>query len=149
MLKDESLLCTTVQITDMIRKIQPVCLENQQGFCLSISGFDDDPRELYQIREVIEFTKRLVKLGFMSCLHVTTTIKDLIPEPFKSRRLPGLGALELWLFASEQMKPSLELDKSTFQTFVNDLEASNKIVEYILNPSQVPDAPVKYQGRRS
>ncbi len=149
------LLCTTVhikmtdeEIKDAVRNLQPVCLEKQQGFCLTISGFDDDPRELYEIPEVVAFAERLVKYGFMSCLHVTTTIEDLIPQ-FKGRKLPGLGALELWLFASKQMKPSLELDKSTFQIFVNDLETSNKIVEYILNPSQVPDAPMKYQGRRS
>lgn len=149
------LLCTTVELSmtdeeikDAIRKIQPVCFEKQQGFCLTIAGYDNDPRELYEIPEVIEFTKKLVKFGFMSCLYLTTTIPDLIPEPFKGHKLPGLGALELWLFASNRMKKAnFELDKPTFAIFVKDLEISNQIVNILLTPSQVPDAPTKYRGR--
>src|ERR1700722_18915561 len=44
-----------------------------------IRGFGDDPRELYDIPEVRAFCRRLVNLGFVSYLEVTTLINPKLP----------------------------------------------------------------------
>jgi hypothetical protein len=60
--------------------------------CL-IRGFDDDPRELFDIPEVRAFCRRIVNLGLISYLDFTTIFDPKMPEEAKK----AWGAAEVWL----------------------------------------------------
>jgi hypothetical protein len=147
---------TDEEIKDSIRGMLPICRKNKLGFCLSIQGFDFDPRELWEIPEAINFTRRLCTLGFISTLEVSTTCKALMT----TKELPGFGALEVWLCAVGKMDLNIELSKETMIDFLNDLQKSNALVTSICqepsyntnaklnirSSAMMPDAPVRYRG---
>jgi len=70
-------------------------------FVLTVDGYNDDPRDLYQIPEVIGLFKRLLNNGFISLLEYSTIHPIMAPKnmPIPS---PGLGALEVWAIATER-----------------------------------------------
>jgi hypothetical protein len=87
---------------------------------LTISGYDDDPRELHEIPEAMGHLRRLVEFGFISIL----TRSGVLPE------LGGLGmdqrfvygALEVWAFAEGMnVGPRLDLSKSDVDRFTNEV----------------------------
>lgn len=92
------------QIKGIIQKAIPICSENKCGFCLTISGYDDDPRDLWNIPEVVSFMKRLVDIGFISILEVSTNSKELMRTEYKDiDKLPGFGAIEVWMMANKKI----------------------------------------------
>lgn len=73
----------------------------------SIHGFDDDPRELWNIPEVQSFCRRLIDIGFISDLEFAPHWEpDLSGTPGQG----GLGAVEIWLMAEGRFGQTLELD---------------------------------------
>jgi hypothetical protein len=97
-----------------------------------VRGFDEDPRELWDIPEVRAFCRRLVAQGFISYLDLAT-------------RLPGtpailrdaMGALEVWLTA--EAKLSLEpmtLGPDVVERFRTALDAANALMDAALGPFQ-------------
>jgi hypothetical protein len=158
---------TDNEIKDCIQNMIPVCMANRRGFCLTLGGFDNDSRELWQIPEAIQFMKKLCNIGFISVLEVSTTSPDLIREEFRifadgKNGIGGFGALEVWMCATEIMGlGQTELDQATLEAFRRDLDIANeksakickeppyntnlKLNKKVL-PNQIPDAPVKYYG---
>lgn len=143
------------EIRDCIRESLPVAKAKQCGFCLSVGGYDDDPRELWQIPETKSFFKRLVSLGLISCLEVSTTAKELAKMP----GLPGFGALEVWMCATEKMGVGdNSVGEKEMKEFLSTLERSNSIAEATLKTpksaksniqvyeAQIGDAPVRHKG---
>lgn len=151
-------LCTALdidmsdfEIKECIKTLIPVCTTKRQGFCLTINGFDKDRRELWQIPEAICFMRRLCELGFISALEVSTTCADFFKERYKVDKLPGFGAIEVWMCATDRMANGKNgLDRATFTAFYADLDRANGIAEKIINgtssPSEIPDAPIKHHG---
>jgi len=151
---------TDAEIKESMQNMIPVCTAKGQGFCLSISGYDEDRRELWQIPEAIGFMKRLCDLGFISTLEVSTTCSDLLREEYKIKKLPGFGALEVWMCATNRMgNGKNDLDRATMDKFYEALRISNKRAEEVMKeppyktgikkaayPTQIPDAPHKYHG---
>lgn len=123
------------EIKDCIRRILPLCHKNKMGACFSIQGFDDDEREVWEIPETIEFMKKLVDLGFMSILEISTTSPSLVrTEIFHTDKLPGLGAIELWMCATSRMgNGANEVTPAEFKMFTDALQASNAKAESLLN----------------
>jgi hypothetical protein len=121
-----------------------ICQEKGKGFCLSINGFDDDPRDLWEIPDALDFLKRLLNLGFMTVLEVSTKSEEISGLAFE---LPGFGALELWLCATERMKSgSNQIDVDSFKVFCKDLESSNQPVRCMLKEDSIPDTSIQYHG---
>lgn len=151
---------TDAEIKECIQDMIPVCKVKKQGFCLTISGYDEDPRELWQIPSAVGFMKRLCELGLISALEVSTTSPDLLRTEFKALKLPGFGALEVWMCATNRMvKGSNDIDDATLKAFHRDLQLANVQAEMTCQeppyhtgmkkksyPTHIPDAPVKYHG---
>jgi hypothetical protein len=91
-----------------------------------IAEFDEDPRHLNDIPEVIALCRRLVSLGFISYLDFSTLL-----DPEHSDRL-GLawGAVEVWMCA-ERKAPggSYEFTRELVEEFKQALHRSNAIAE--------------------
>lgn len=106
--------------------IDPIVKKNGMGFVLTISGWDNDPRDLWEIPEAIHLCKRLVDTGFISLLEVSTQSglkSDYMPDD-----CPGLGALEIWLMANGRVRKGQQyLDRNTVETFMNVWLSSNEV----------------------
>jgi hypothetical protein len=118
---------TDDEIKDCIQQMMPVCKVKQQGFCLTVGGFDKDPRELWEIPESVAFFKKLVDLGFIAALEVSTTASGLVREDFFGvPKLPGFGALEVWMCATGRMaKGNNDVDAASLMHFERELEHAN------------------------
>jgi len=60
-----------------------------------VGGFNDDPRELWQIPEAIDLLNRACRAGFLSILEPSVMLKSEVPRKFTT----AFGAMELWLVA--------------------------------------------------
>lgn len=69
----------------------------------TVSGWADDPRELWDIPEVRAFCGRLVTLGFVSYLDYSTTLDPRASAFVRT----GFGAAEVWLTAEGRFGPKL------------------------------------------
>jgi hypothetical protein len=68
----------------------------RRGFVLTVGGYDDDPRELDQIPEVVNLLKRIYSTGLIAFLEGFTMIEKLTnPLYFQV----GFGAFEVWHIA--------------------------------------------------
>ena len=56
------------QINETIRSCWPIVEVTNTPFAISIGGYDDDTRELWEIPKVIEFCQRIVESGLISML---------------------------------------------------------------------------------
>jgi hypothetical protein len=65
-----------------------------------IGGYDDDPRELGDIPEARELCKRLVRLGYIACLDIATSVREF---PTFNHSIT-LGAWEVWRIARGEAK---------------------------------------------
>jgi len=148
------------EIKESIQNMIPICTIKSQGFCLSINGYDEDHRELWQIPEALGFMRRLCDFGFLSVLETSTTCPDLINKQYKVDNLPGFGALEVWMCATNRLeKGKNDIDRETMNKFHEALGVSNRRAEEIMKEppyqtgiqkfasrTQVPDAPIKHHG---
>lgn len=148
------------EIKDCIQQAIPVVNIKKQGFCLTISGHDDDHRDLWKIPEAIDFMKRLCNLGFISVLEVSTTAPNLVRKEYKLKTLPGFGALEIWMCATNRMEHGKnDISIETIRKFYEDLKTSNHHAEMVMKePSyqtglnktvrsqETPDASIKHRG---
>ena len=56
--------CTDRDIVEGLRRAEKDIVESKSyGGGLTVSGFDDDPREIWQIPEAVELLKRLHSFG--------------------------------------------------------------------------------------
>ena len=148
------------EIKECVQQMLPVCVARGQGFCLTISGYDEDPRDLWQIPEAVSFMQRLVKFGLITALEVSTSAPEFLPERFKKTKMPGFGALEIWLCATNRMRRGgNDVSHEEMNLFMETLNESNRVAEGIMKEpayktgiksnsyrSQIPDAPIKHHG---
>lgn len=131
---------TNDEILDCLQKMSPIVKETQDGFFICVSGYDNDKRELWQIPEVLQFFQRIIKMGFMSLMEISSSIKDICRLDGKILEvgIPGLGAIEMWLIAKNELKKEISQEK--IQEFFSELMESNKILESNIN---LPSPDVK------
>lgn len=156
---------TDDQIKECVQGMMPVCFKRRQGFCLTIFGFDSDPRELWEIPEAITFMQKLLNFGVISGLEVTTSIPELMDKKWKGQKLPGLGAIEVWMCANGMLSAGKnEINHQMFRQFEKVLTKSNQVADAICKEkpyeagfnmlknsnvsSYIPDAPIKHSGYR-
>ncbi len=88
-----------IQMQQMARFRNMIGDEGNLRCVCTIAGYGDDPRELYEIPEVQELCKRLIKIGYISLLDTMPNV-DLPNSP----AIPveygrPWGALEVWAAA--------------------------------------------------
>jgi hypothetical protein len=98
-------------------------------FCC-IRGFDQDPRELYDIPEVQFFSRRLVSLGFVSYLDFSTLFNPEVPEIAKR----FWGASEVLLCSEGRMKATIPVTKEMLEELYKAVVGSNKVADAALGP---------------
>ena len=90
-----SLRDTTEEMIDMMRTMKHVRESKWDHIICMISGYDDDPRELWQVPEVRAYTRRLFTTGFVAYLDVFASMN---PDPDTCPIVrSGFGSGELWL----------------------------------------------------
>jgi hypothetical protein len=96
---------------------------------MGVGGFDDDPRELYDIPEARAFLRRLVDFGVIAALIGSTQCPELgAPSPQQAPRLASvLGGFEVWLYATGRIPRGGQLlttpaeAQATFKTFTEEV----------------------------
>jgi hypothetical protein len=127
-LYDLKVVAVTTEMTDgellkMMRTLEQQVRCANMGFVLTVSGYDNDLRELWEIPKCIELFRKLVDMGFISVLEVSTHIKEIsrIPD------CPGFGAFEIWSIADGRMTGgTTTYPKSVIIEFLDKLQESNQ-----------------------
>ena len=75
---------------------------HQYDAVLSVMGYDDDRRELWQIDEVRAHLRRLVDFGAIAVLVRSLMVRELVPRDLIG--CPALGAFEVWAHGHELLQ---------------------------------------------
>jgi hypothetical protein len=113
---------TDDELLEMMRSLEQQVRCTSMGFVLTVSGYDDDSRELWEIPECIQLFKKLMDMGFISVLEVSTHLEGIS----RIEDCPGLGAFEIWSIAGGRMKGNTIYPKSVIEEFVVELQESNQ-----------------------
>lgn len=134
---------TDDELKESIHQMYPMCQKMTEGFTLTISGYDNDPRELWEIPEVIKFCKKLIDLGFPALLKMGGGLDEKEPMPGH----PGFGVLEIWLIATGriQAKGNYDISKADYETALKLVLDSNVKIKKIL-AEPCPDTGI--EGRQ-
>lgn len=110
-------------LESMVKAMTPD--DNFKGFHLLIDGFDDDPREMWDIPAAQKLCQRLWLLGFGSPLKASTFLVPSDDDEPKG----AFGAFEVWLTSQGKLTSPLEVDAALWQRFTRELNRSNKRCE--------------------
>lgn len=96
----------------------------------AIAGYDDDPREVWEIPEVRAFCRRLFNIGFASYLDAfgKDWLKDASTEP------SGLGAFEVWMIGEGQMRSEFDVTRELLDEFQAALSVCNGKADAAIGP---------------
>jgi hypothetical protein len=86
---------------------------------LVVNGFNDDPRNLWEIPRAVELLRRAYSAGFVAVLEPSTTT-----GPRADGAALGLGALEVWLIATGRFDADgirLTVEPMTLLDFVSEV----------------------------
>lgn len=128
-------------IRQMIIQGFKLCTLSGDGPMLSVDGYGDDPRELWEIPEAVNLAKKLVAMGLCSVLTVSTYL-DPRHNVGPSAGRP-FGAFELWLLAKQELGKDIEgprlaalLDE--FRTFLSNVsnETATAVAEGRISDGQ-------------
>jgi hypothetical protein len=98
---------TDDELVDLMKQMRRV-RQSDSGVHITcaIHGYDEDPRELWELPEVRTFSQRLIDLGFIADLDFAPHWdKELSQRPGQG----GLGATEIWLLAAGRLAQTLAL----------------------------------------
>src|SRR5262249_54436820 len=100
----------------------------------TIRGFNDDPRELWEIPEAKTLAQRMVAIGFIAWLEGSVLMPELRRGPDANLRL-GMGALEVWALAEGKTKGvAMTLSKADLTDFLKDYHAAVATSQKIVGP---------------
>jgi len=110
----------------------PHVLDTGRPFQVRFSGYEFDPREIWQIDKALQQCKAIVAASGISVLEVTTATRDP-SQPRSPLDTPGLGALEVWLIANGLLdkaagRPMSEL-QPLLSKFTDELMIANTRLE--------------------
>ena len=127
---------TDDEIKGCIQQIIPICQSKGVGFCLTISDFDYDKRDLWNIPKAVSFMRRLIDLGLIAGLEMSTQGDGLVRQEYGLKSLPGLGALEVWMGGTGRLANGInDVDKETFNEFLLELKIANAKAKSICRES--------------
>lgn len=118
---------TDEELKECIHRMYPLCQSEAKGFTLTISGYDDDPRELWEIPEAVKFCQKLLDIGFPAVLDIGSRHDDLPGHP-------GFGLIEIWFVASGRIKKKGDVivTPEDYKTAMKMMIAANEKVAKIL-----------------
>jgi hypothetical protein len=118
---------TDEELLDVLRQLHESRKTSRGIYTCMVEGYDDDPRGLYEIPEVRQLCQRLVALGFISELDVTTSMKGLTPAGVPGMDA-GLGAFGVWALSRGLIKApgTTAVPESTLREFFEVLKESNQ-----------------------
>lgn len=147
MVTNLSVQMTDSEIEEAMKDMAPVCQSTQNGFFVCIDGYEEDPRELWQIPEVKIFFQKLISSGFIAFLEVSATAEGLTRLD-TNLGCPGFGALEIWMIANDMMYSGRkEIRQNELRRFFADLENANAKSRIVVSlPKNVCDGQQKFQG---
>ncbi len=119
---------------DLVEQMRHMAERRRAGFkhvgCL-VRGYEGDPRALYLIPEVVEFCKKLVRIGFIAGLDVSFTVPERVPLPVP---FEPWGSLDVWVVAKGYMKHgTVEVTRELLDEFTRDLRYANTVAEDVLS----------------
>ena len=114
---------------------------SNDGAMLAMDGYGEDPRELWQIPEAINFAKKLVAMGVCSVLTISTYLNPKYDDGSNVGR--PFGAFELWLLAKQELGKKIENNRlaallQEFNTFLTNVsnETATAVVEGRISDGQ-------------
>lgn len=111
---------TDAELHECIHKMRPRVTESKTGFLLTISNYDDDPRDLWEIPEAVAFCKRLIDIGMGSMLDLSSAMYA------QKLGLPavGFGLIEVMYMAEGRIKK-----RGSYDISVEDVNRAAKLYE--------------------
>jgi len=111
-----------MRLMETFRKDHPT-----EHVVMAISGYDFDPRPLWDIPEVATLCQRLVEIGFISCLDLCPMLDEAIERasltPFP---IMGWGAFETVLCAQGRLTSPISFDKELLVELMQVVLTANK-----------------------
>lgn len=113
------------EIDDMIRRIHEINQREEGPSVLTIDGYCKDPRPLWQIKEVVNFAKKIVSKGICNELVTSTNIKEVMPSDVNPNILTNsLGSIEVWLLSKGYKLESVLISIGIMREFVEDFQVN-------------------------
>jgi hypothetical protein len=135
---------TDAELAKVMYKLRRHGEKRNGGGLLTISGYDADPRELWDIPEVQVFCARLWEIGFCSLL-LPSALLELVGEPVFTEVRPGggMGAYEVWRMSRGECKLGRNsIDKEEFLHWMDrDWTDGNERADAFLVSHGYPAAP--------
>ena len=130
---DLGLDATDADLVEQMRHMEEHRAAGFKRVGCSIRGYDADSRELWQIPEVVDFCKKLVRIGFIAGLDVSFTFPpDQPPLPVP---VAPMGSLDIWLIAKGHMRidGTVEMTIDLLDQFKKELQYLNTVSEDMLS----------------
>jgi len=118
---------TDDELKECIHKMHPRCIETGKGFYLTINGYDHDPREIWEIPEVVPFFQKLIDIGFVGLLEACTA---------DDKAMSGFGVLEVLFVANGNMlknKGNYSIGKEEIKLAIKMYDDANPKISGILS----------------
>jgi hypothetical protein len=124
------------ELLDAMRVMKRSREQKAEGhIVLTIPGFDDVHREVWQIPEVQRYCHRLVEIGFISFLDTSTSL------PWNADELhAALGGLEVWLIGEGKFHNSIEITEQLARQFDEVMSAAGARAEKLVGTPIIPDS---------
>ena len=108
------------------KKMFDQCKKTGNLFFATISGYDEDPRELWEIPEAITFARLIRNTGVICLLEFATSLRDF-PTKWPSENVrPFLGAFEMWTIADGK---DILLQNSVDTNYVKNIIKKLEIID--------------------
>lgn len=111
---------TDADIRRVIRNSNSLAVQGSQGFLLFITGYDDDPRELWDIPECIELIDRLVAHGILAVLDFNIGAGS---QPL------ALGGFVVWIIHKRKRDWDRRVTKDLLDEFLVDVGRANNLLD--------------------
>jgi hypothetical protein len=117
---------TDAELIDFMRGMKAARESGIKNIVCLLGGYENDPREVWQIPEAVATCKRLVSSGFISYLDTCPSLDNAIKN---KTELHALGAMEVWLIAEGRMKKWSIHTNSDIKTLLDEM----KVVQLVAN----------------
>jgi hypothetical protein len=126
-----SLRDTNDELADGMRGMRAARASGVTNVICTVSGLEDDPRELWQIPEARAFCRRLIDTGFVSYLD---PLAALNPDPATHYLLrAGFGAGEIWLTAEgRDLSQPVTLTPPMIEDLFNMIRRANAAADALI-----------------
>jgi hypothetical protein len=122
-------------LTEQMALMKKTMDADKEACCrCTIRGFNDDPRELWEIPEAKKLAQRPVDIGFIAWLEGSVLMPEIRRGPDVNLQ-SGMGALEVWALAKGKMKGiAMTLSRDDLTGFLKDYQQAIATSQKIVGP---------------